>query len=222
MMEANNTIDNYDQQGMPVEAPVEAPVEITSESSRGILANYKGYHCILYKDVSYYIYCGVGEKPSGISQTHSSIYMPKFDNDERFARFLGFKNSGGISLSSALEGIISRSTPQYAEEYLSKRAAPLSLSNGTLTMSCPNGAGVFNVHSGMMPPIQMEVFANLLNKKDGNKYDAITLNCSRTEFERYYNQYFLIQANPCRNFNPNDTHNRNRNPLPSYMRPGRA
>ena len=108
---------------------------------RPILLDYNGYYCFLYKEASYVIYCGVGQKPSGISETDARIYIPKFDEDERF---LGFKNSDGMSLSAQLKGIISRSTQQQTEEYMNRTGLyTISLSNGTLTMSCPNRESVF-------------------------------------------------------------------------------
>ena len=160
-----------------------------------ILLDYQGNHCRLYIVLSsIYIYCGLGEPPENpdghmymkLDESDERIYTPKFDEEERF---LGFKNSGGVSLSSTLEGIISKSTPQYAEEYISnKELGLLKLSNGTLTVSCSPSKEV-NVHSGNFAPIIMEVIVNLINKKNGKKYEKITLDCSRIDFERYYKQW---------------------------------
>ena len=163
-----------------------------------ILLDYQGNHCMLYVVLSsIYLYCGLGEPPENpdghiymkLDESDERIYIPKFDKDERF---LGFKNSGGVSLSSTLEGIISKSTPQYAEEYISnhRELSLIKLSNGTLTISCSPSKDV-NIHSGSMAPILMEVIANIINKKNGNKYDEITLDCSRIDFERYYKQWRL-------------------------------
>jgi hypothetical protein len=168
-----------------------------------ILGDYQGNHCVLYVVLSsIYLYCGLGEPPENpdghiymkLDESDQRIYIPKFDNDERF---LGFKNSGGVSLSSTLEGIISTSTPQYAAEYISnhRELSLIKLSNGTLTITCPPSNDI-NLHSGTMAPILLEVIANLINKKNGNKYDAITLDCNRIDFERYYKQW-RERIRPC-------------------------
>lgn len=169
-----------------------------------ILKDYQGNYCVLYVVLSsIYLYCGKGEPPENpdghiymkLDESDERIYIPKFDKDEQF---LGFKNSGGVSLSSTLEGIISKSTPQYAEEYISndRELSGFKLSNGTLTVSCSLSKNV-NIHSGIIPPILMEVIANLINHKNGDKYDEITLDCSRIEFERYYKQWRLRLTKPC-------------------------
>ena len=163
-----------------------------------ILKDYQGNHCVLYVVLSsIYLYCGLGEPPENpdghiymkLDESDERIYIPKFDKEERF---LGFKNSGGVSLSSTLEGIISKSTPQYAEEYISndRELSSIKLRNGTLTISC-SPSKIVNVHSGIIPPILMEVIANLINKKNGDKYDETTLDCSRIDFEKYYKQWRL-------------------------------
>jgi len=163
-----------------------------------ILLDYQGNHCVLYVVLSsIYIYCGLGKPPANpdghiymkLDESDSRIYIPKFDQDERF---LGFKNSGGLSLSKTLEGIISTSTPQYAEEYIQKNRelSSIKLRDGILTISCSPTKGV-NIHSGSIAPILMEVLVNLINRKNGNKYDEITLDCSRIDFERYYKQWRL-------------------------------
>ena len=74
-----------------------------------ILSDYEGNHCVLYIVLSsIYVYFGLGEPPENpdrriymkLDESDERIYIPKFDQDERF---LGFKNSGGVSLSSRLE-----------------------------------------------------------------------------------------------------------------------